>query len=38
MKNFNNKKISYIENEEQIELKGRPIALKRSLKILFRMV
>ena len=32
MKNFNNKKISYIENEEQIELKGRPIALKRSLE------
>ena len=32
MKNFNNEKISYIDNGEKIELKGRPIALKRSLE------
>ncbi|MFL2876203.1 MAG: ATP-binding protein [Candidatus Pelagibacter sp.] len=31
-KNFNNEKISYIDNEEKIELKGRPIALKRSFE------
>ena len=32
IKNFNNKKISYIDNGEKIELKVRPIALKRSFE------